>query len=58
MNIGVGNGGDRGGFRPPSFQPTIYKYYLNGVVLVTMKELNFTKDVLKYRAEGTPAHDI
>ena len=46
--------GSRGGFCPhPGFQPTIYihiiKYYLNGAVLVTMKELNFTKDVLKYR---------
>ena len=44
--------GEAGGaFAPPVFQPTIYiiKYYLNGAVLVTMKKLNFTKDVLTYR---------
>ena len=31
------------------------KYYLNGVMLVTMKELNGTKDVLKYGPVGTCA---
>ena len=51
-NMGVGNGGG-GAFAPLLFQPTIYKYYLNGAVLLTMKELNFTKDVLKYRPVGT-----
>ena len=54
MNIGVGNGGGGtgGALGPPVFSQ-LYKYFLNGVVLVTMKELSFTKDVLKYRTVGT-----
>ena len=53
--MGVGNGGGMGGLYPPSFSANYIiklKYYLNGAILVTIKELNFTKDVLQYRPVG------
>ena len=52
--MGVGNGGRvEGALAPPPSFSANYIYNLNGVVLMTMKELNFTKDVLKYNAVGT-----
>ena len=55
-----GQEGGGGGLLPPppppfQFFSQLYIYYLNGAILVTIKKLNGTKDVLKYGPVGTCA---